>query len=190
MRIGTLVVEIRLLTFSTTGPPQERLKELDLRSRDWAAICPAERRVRDNRFERINAYRRTHLPPRLPRPLRLPAAAIVATACVLRGRCGAIIGRQEVCGSVTSSEASTWARDPHWRPFRRGDGHLGESRGWGGFDRVRRCRQMGLPPLAPPGIRYLRRRGRYGRRGDDRGGGQPHGRGRQWQHCVLRSNRL
>ena len=85
---------------------------------------------------------------------------------------------------MTSSEASTRARDPHWRPFRRGDGHLSESRDWGGFDRVRRCRQMGLPPYAPPGVRHVRRRGRDGRRGDDRGSGQPHGRGRRWQHCF------
>jgi len=85
---------------------------------------------------------------------------------------------------MTSSEASTRARDPHWRPFSRGDGRLGESRDWGGCDRVRRCRQMGLLPHAPPEVRYLRRRGRDGRRGDHRGGGQSHGCGRRWQHVF------
>jgi len=72
----------------------------------------------------------------------------------------------------------------------RGDGHLGESRDWGGFDRVRRCHQMGLPPRAPPGDRYSRRRGRDGRRGDDRGGGQPQRPRQAVAAMFFRSDRL
>jgi hypothetical protein len=47
---------------------------------------------------------------------------------------------------------------------------------------------MGLPPRAPPGVQYSRRRGRDGRRDDDPGGG-----GQLWQVVAamfLRSDRL
>jgi len=91
---------------------------------------------------------------------------------------------------VSSYEARTRARDPHWRPLMRGDGHLGESRDWGGFVRVRRCRQMDLPPRAPPGVRYSRRCGRDGRRGDARGGGKPYRPRQAVAAMFFRSDRL
>ena len=79
------------------------------------------------------------------------------------GRGGASIGHQQACGSMPFYEAHPRPRDPHWRPFMRGDGHLlnlVESRDLGGFDRVRRCRQVGVAPRVPPGVQYSRRRDR------------------------------
>jgi len=97
------------------SPPQLRM----------GAFCPAERRVRDNCFERTN---NADADPPPPRPLRLPAAAVVSTASVAFAA---------VHGSLASCAAHTRARDPHWRPSLLGDGHLlnpHESRDSGGFE--------------------------------------------------------
>jgi len=96
------------------------LEELDLCRREWAAICPAERRVRDNRFKRKNnadaltCHRscrgRCGCPPQLSSPRR-PSRPRRRDYWRCAGQC---LPTKHTRGHATL-----------WRPFVRGDGHSG-----------------------------------------------------------------